>query len=133
MGGFATLVLAYVVSGVAGATVQVWLGIAFRAQEDLIIGLMVLAGMTFAVMLVLGISMAASSRASGIAVTAIVLFAVPTLVIAALAMFLVLAFPSTPIAHDDIAIVLGIEIPLAVVIAVQWWLMRRHWLKAHAA
>lgn len=133
MRGFGALVLAFVVSGVVAGAVQVALGITFNAREKLIVTMMVLAAMTLITTFILGLALAGSTTVSGVDWTAGVLLGVTMLIIFGLAAIVVAMSPRSPIVREDVAIFLEIVVPFAVTMSVQWWLVRRHWIKSAAA
>lgn len=134
MRGFAALVLAFVVSGLVAGAVQAQLGIMFHAREDLIIMMMILAAMTLITTFILGIALAGSNTVSGVDWTAGVLLGGTMLIIFGFAAFVAFAMaPRSRIAHDDIEIFVEIVVPFAIMMAIQWWLVRRHWIKSAAA
>jgi CBS domain containing-hemolysin-like protein len=131
MRAFGALVLAFALSACIAGAVQVQLGLAFKGDRDeLIITMVILLIMSLITTVALGLALAGSSKVSGINWTASVLFVLTMLLIFGFASFVAFVMaPNSPIVREDIRILAEIAVPIAVMIPIQWWLARRHFLR----
>jgi hypothetical protein len=129
MRSFGTLLLALVLSGLIAGAVQIQLGVAFKADVEILIPMMLLVLMAPLTTVVLGIALGASGKVATIDRVALGLLGLTVLAGAAL---LVWDFTARrAIMRDGLAIVTEITVPLIIMIAIQWWLVRRR--AKHAA
>ena len=131
MRSFWTLLLAMILSGLIAGAVQVQLGVAFKADVELIIPMVLLMLMTPLTTVVLGIALGAAGKAATIDRVALGLIGLTVLAAAALLIWDVVA--SRALTRGGLAIIAEIAVPLLVMTAIQWWLVRRRWRRAHGA
>jgi|SoiMethySBSTD1v2_1073268.scaffolds.fasta_scaffold3244182_1 hypothetical protein len=131
MRAFGTLLLALILSGLIAGAVQVQLGVAFKADVELIIPMVLLVLITPLTTVVLGIAHAASGTVATIDRAAMALLGLAVLAAAALLVWDVVA--SRALTRGGLAIIAEIAVPLLVMIAIQWWLVRRRAGRAHGA
>ena len=129
MRSFGALLLALVSSGLIAAAVQIQLGIAFKADLELVLSMVLLALLTPLTTAVFGIALGAAGKAATIDRVAMALLGLTVL---AAVVLLVWDFAAArAFTRDGLAIVAEIAVPLAVMVAIQWWLVRRRWRRAH--
>jgi hypothetical protein len=131
MRSFGTLLLALVSSALIAGAVQVQLGVAFKADVELIIPMALLALMTPLTTVVLGIALGAAGRVATIDRVALGLIGLTVLAAAALLVWDVVA--TRALNRAGLAIIAEIAVPLLVMIAIQWWLVRGRWRRANSA
>lgn len=129
---FGTLLLACLLSGLIAGMVQLQIGIAFNADMEFIIAMMVLATMTLVTTVALGIALGTASSIVTIDGVATVLLGFTVLAVLALLAFQFIDTRSIVIRRASLAILIEIAIPTIIMITIQWWLVRRRWRKAHA-
>lgn len=127
-----TLLLAFVLSMIVAGAVQNRLAVAFGAQEEFILAIILLVVMTVVTTLALAGAMAGSGSVAGIDGTALVLVVLVGLALGALLALQAIVDRSLSFGADDLAIIAEIGMPALLMIAIQWWLVRRRWLKAYA-
>ena len=120
-----TLVLAFFLSGIVASAVQIQLGVYFKADVELGIAMVALAVMTLVTTLALGIALAAARTVSTVDAVAGALVGVTLLGLA------VLIFFAGAAQRTDVPIFIEIVLPIVVMIAIQWWLMRRRWRRGY--
>ena len=131
MRAFATLLLALVSSGLIAGAVQVQLGVAFKADVELVIPMALLALMTPLTTVLLGIALGAAGRVATIDRVALGLIGLTILAAAALLVWDVVA--TRALNRAGLAIIAEIAVPLLIMIAIQWWLVRGRWRRANSA
>jgi hypothetical protein len=132
MRSFGTLLLAFLVSSFVGAMAQTLLAVAFDADVEFIgiISLFVLCALAATV--AFGIAFVAAKRARIIDWVALGLLAAAVLMVAAFAL-VGSGGKAIAISRQDLPIIAEIMVPTAVMIGIQWWMVRRRWLRAQAA
>jgi hypothetical protein len=131
MRSFGTLLLALILSGLIAGAVQVQLGVAFKADVELIIPMVLLMLITPLTTVVLGIGLVASGKVATIDRAAMALLGLTVLAAAALLVWDVVA--TRALTRSGLAIIAEIAVPLLVMIAIQWWLVRRRARRAPQA
>jgi hypothetical protein len=131
MRSFGTLLLALILSGLIAGAVQVQLGVAFKADVELIIPMLLLMLITPLTTVVLGIGLVASGKVATIDRAAMALLGLTVLAAAALLVWDVVA--TRALTRSGLAIIAEIAVPLLVMIAIQWWLVRRRARRAPQA
>jgi hypothetical protein len=131
MRSFGVLLLAWVVSGFVAGVVQLQIGVALKADLELVVAMLVLAAMTLLTTVVFGIALAVAGRIAMIDRTAMALLGFTALaVIAAIVWEFAAARAISP---GSVAVLVEIAVPAAIMIAIQWWLVRRRWRRLHGA
>jgi len=127
---FGTLVLAFFVSTFVAGIVQNQLAVAFGAREEFIAVMMLFILTAITVTVAFGIALAVAKTVSGIDWTALGLMLLAVLGLAALSVLGAGSIRNLTIGRQDLAIVAEILVPTAILIAIQWWLVRRRWRRA---
>jgi hypothetical protein len=131
MRSFGTLLLAFLVSGFVAGMVQLQIGVALKADLELVLAMLVLWAMTLLTTAALGIGLA---LAGGIATMDRI--ALSLLGLTALATVAAIAWElsaTRTVSRASVAVLGEIAVPVVVMIAIQWWLLRRRWQRAHGA
>jgi hypothetical protein len=129
MRSFGAVVLAILLSGLIAGVVQLQLAISFNAHEEFIAAMMLLMLFVLVCAVAFCVALFTAKRVSGVNRTAIGLAVLLALAFVALeALSLSTGSASTTLGQDA-AILAEIFIPCAIVILIQWWLVRRRWLK----
>jgi hypothetical protein len=123
MRSFGTLLLALILSGLIAGAVQIQLGVAFKADVELIIPMVLLTLMTPLTTVVLGIAIGAAGKAATIDRVALGLTGLTVLAAAGLLILDLVA--SHALTRGGLAIIAETGVPLLVMIAIQWCLVRR--------
>jgi hypothetical protein len=131
MRAFGTLLLAFLVSGFVAGMVQLQIGVAFKADLELLLAMLVLWAMTLLTSVALGLALGLASTAAVIDRVALGLIGIAILAAAALLAWDLV--DSRRLTRASLAIVIEITVPVLVMIAIQWWLVRRRWRRAHTA
>lgn len=131
MRSFWTLLLALILSGLIGSAVQVQLGVLFKADLELVIAMVALAVAAPVTTIVLGIALGVADKVATIDRVALALIVLTILATAGLLIWDAVA--SGAVTRSGLAIIAEIAVPLLVMIAIQWWLVRRRWRRAHGA
>jgi hypothetical protein len=133
MKSFLTLVLAFFVSSFVAGIVQNQLAVAFGAREEFIAVMMLFVLTAITVTVVFSIALAVAKTVSGIDWTALVLLILLALAVAVLAAVALVADRRFTVTAQDLHILAEIVVPTAILIAIQWWFVRRRWRRAHPA
>jgi hypothetical protein len=131
MKSFGTLVLAFFVSTFVAGIVQNQLAVAFGAREEFIAVMMLFVLTAITVTVVFGIALAAAKTVSGIDWTAIALLILALVGLAVMSLLGAGSIRNLTITRQDLAIIAEILVPTAILIAIQWWFVRRRWRRAH--
>jgi hypothetical protein len=129
MRSFGALVLAFFLSGVVAGAVQIQLGVTFKADLELVLAMVTLAVMTVVTTVALGLALAFARKAAVIDAVAV---GIVGLIVLALALFPFVTGAGMP-ARSDVPILAEILVPIGLMIAIQWWLIRRRWRRARTA
>jgi hypothetical protein len=127
-----TLLLAFILSAFVGTMVQTQLAVAFNAGVEFAAVLMLFLISAVVAIIVFAIALAAARRAGIIDWVALALLVVTALMVAA---FAVIGAGGRAIAmsRDDLPILAEIVVPTAIMIGIQWWMVRRRWRRVRAA
>jgi hypothetical protein len=131
MRSFGTLLLAFLISGFVAGMVQLQIGVALKADLELVLAMLVLWAMTLVTTVALGIALGVAGKAATIDRLALALLGLTVLAVVALIIWEVAA--TRALSRGSLAIIGEIAVPLVVMIAIQWWLVRRRWRRAHGA
>jgi hypothetical protein len=131
MRSLGTLVIAFFVSAFVAGTVQNQLAVTIGSREEFIAVMILLVLSALVAIAAFGIALAASRNVAGIDWTALALLVLTAAVVIALAA--VGSDGGFTIGAQDVAIVAEIIVPTALMIAIQWWFVRRRWLRSHEA
>ena len=131
MKSFLTLVLAFFVSSFVAGIVQNQLAVAFGAREEFIAVMMLFVLTAITVTVVFGIALAVAKTVSGIDWTAVALLILAVLGLVVMSVLGAGSIRNLTITRQDLAIVAEIVVPTAILIAIQWWFVRRRWRRAH--
>jgi hypothetical protein len=131
MRSFGTMLLAFLVSGFVAGMVQLQIGVALKADLELVLAMLLLWAMTLVTTVALGFGLAVAGRIAAIDRIALALLGLTVLAtMAAIAWELIATRAISP---ASLAILGEIAVPLVVMIAIQWWLVRRRWRRARGA
>ena len=131
MRSFVTLLLAFLVSAFVGVMVQTHLAIAFDAGEEFTPILMLFLMSAVVAIVAFGVALVVARSARGIDRTALFLLGIVAVLIAALAL-IGAGGETVTFAVQDLPMLAEIAVPTALMIGIQWWLVRRRWRRAHA-
>lgn len=131
MKSFLTLVLAFFVSSFVAGIVQNQLAVAFGAREEFIAVMMLFVLTAITVTVVFGIALAVAKTVSGIDGTAVALLILAVLGLVVMSVLGAGSIRNLTITRRDLAIVAEILVPTAILIAIQWWFVRRRWRRVH--
>jgi hypothetical protein len=133
MRSFGTLVLAFFVSTFVAGIGQNQLAVAFGAREEFIAVMMLFVLTAITVTVVFGIALAVAKTVSGIDWTALGLLILVVLALVVMSVLGAGSIRNLTITRQDFAIIAEILVPTAILIAIQWWFVRRRWRRAHPA
>ena len=125
MRSFGTIVLAFFVSTIVAGIVQNQLAVAFGAREEFIVVMVLFVLVVITVTVAFGLALAFARTVAGIDWTALALAGLVVLLIAGLLAAAAIADRRLAIGRQDLAIIAELAVPAAVLIAIQWWLVRR--------
>ena len=128
---FGTLVLAFFVSSFVAGIVQNQLAVAFGAREEFIAVMMLFVVTAVTVTVVFGIALAVAKTVSAIDWTAVALLILAVFGLAVMSVLGAGSIRNLTITKQDLAIVAEILVPTAILIAIQWWFVRRRWRRVH--
>jgi len=128
---FLTLVLAFFVSAFVAGIVQNQLAVAFGAREEFIAVMMLFVVTAVTVTVVFGIALAVAKTVSGIDWTAVALLVLAVVGLVVMSVLGAGSIRNLTITKQDLAIVAEILVPTAILIAIQWWFVRRRWRRVH--
>jgi hypothetical protein len=131
MRSFGTLLLAFLVSGFVAGMLQLQIGVALKADLELVLAMLLLWAMTLLTTVALGIALGAAGHVTTINHLALGLIGLAVLAAAALLTWDFVA--ARGLTRGGLALVAEITVPLPVMIAIQWWLVRRRWRRARGA
>jgi hypothetical protein len=131
MRALATLLLAFLLSGIIAGGVQIQLGIAFKADLELVLPMFLLMLMTLVTTITLGVTFVRAASVTTIDRVAFALLAFTVLATLALMVLEFVATRSIVLSRASLAILMETAIPIIVMITIQWWLVRRRWRKTH--
>jgi len=133
MRNIGTLLLALLVSAAVAGAVQNQLAVALGAREEFIAVMMLFSLSVIVTTIALGVALAVSKTVSGVDLTALALLVAAALVlVGGLFATSAIAERKVSLSPDDLHIIAEIAVPTALMIAIQWWLVRRRWWRAHA-
>jgi hypothetical protein len=120
-----TLLAAPVVSWIVSYSAEIALGIAFGAQEELIVAMFAQVLIAMAVVTVFGAILLVRGGVRALAIGAITMAAV---LLVGLAVFeaITLAGEPAPRLDRDLPLLIEVAVPALLGVAVQWWLLRRY-------
>jgi hypothetical protein len=130
---FGTLVLAFFASAFVAGIVQNQLAVAFGAREEFIAVMMLFVLTAITVTVVFGVALAVAKTVSGIDWTALGLLVVTVLLLIVLSVLGAGSIQNLRVTAQDLPIIAEILVPTALLIAIQWWFVRRRWRRANAA
>ena len=133
MKSFGTLLLALFVSAFVAGVVQNQLAVALGAREEFIAVMMLFVLTAITVTVVFGIALGVAKTAAGIDWTALGMMLVAVLGLAVLSVLGAGSISNLAVSRQDAAIIAEILVPTALLIAVQWWFVRRRWVRTHGA
>jgi hypothetical protein len=131
MRSFGTLLLAFLVSGFVAGMLQLQIGVALKADLELVLAMLLLWAMTLLTTVALGIALGAAGHVTTINHLALGLIGLAVLAAAALLTWDFVA--ARGFTRGGLALVAEITVPLPVMIAIQWWLVRRRWRRVRGA
>jgi hypothetical protein len=131
MRSFGTLLLAFLVSGFVAGMVQLQIGVALKADLELVLAMLLLWAMTLLTTVALGIALGAAGKVTTINRLALGLIGLAVLAAAALLIWDFVA--ARGFTRGGLALVAEITVPLPIMIAIQWWLVRQRWRRARGA
>jgi hypothetical protein len=131
MRSFGTLLLAFLVSGFVAGMLQLQIGVALKADLELVLAMLLLWAMTLLTTVALGIALGAAGHVTTINHLALGLIGLAVLAAAALLTWDFVA--ARGLTRGGLALVAEITVPLPVMIAIQWWLVRRRWRRVRGA
>ena len=133
MRNIGTLLLALLVSAAVAGAVQNQLAVALGAREEFIAVMMLFSLSVIVTTIALGVALAVSKTVSGVDLTALALLVAAALVlVGGLFATSAIAERKVSLSPDDLHIIAEIAVPTALMIGIQWWLVRRRWWRAHA-
>ena len=133
MKSFLTLVLAFFVSTFVAGIVQNQLAVAFGAREEFIAVMMLFVLTAITVTVVFGIALAVAKTVSGIDWTVVALLILAVVGLVVMSVLGAGSIRNLTITRQDLHILAEILVPTAILIAIQWWFVRRLWRRAHPA
>jgi uncharacterized membrane protein len=128
MRSFGALLLAFFISVFVAGIVQNQIAIVYGAREEFIAVMMLFIATAIVAILAFGLALAIARSVRGIDWTALAL-----LILVWLALLGAGPDHKITVSADDIPILAEIAAPTALMIGIQWWLVRRRWRKRHAA
>jgi hypothetical protein len=133
MRSFGALLLAFFASILVAGMVQNRIAIAYGAREEFILVMMLFVVTAIVAIVAFAIALALARTPRGIDGTALALLILVTAMIVWLALLGAGPDHRITVSADDIPILAEIATPTALMIAIQWWLVRRRWHKREAA
>lgn len=133
MKSFGALLLAFFLSTFVAGIVQNRIAVAYGAREEFILVMMLFVATAIVAIVAFAIALALTRSASGIDWTALVLLLLVTAMIVWLALLGAGADHKITVSAEDIPILAEIAAPTALMIGIQWWLVRRRWQRREAA
>jgi hypothetical protein len=130
MRGFGTLILAFFLSGFVAGVLQLQLGIWFKADLELALAIVALFLFTAATSVVLGITLANAKSPTAIDRAVIVLLVIMLLVVVGLGVVTAIDARTMEQFKRSLPALLYIGAPAAVMLFIQWWLVRRRAARA---
>ncbi len=127
-----TLLLAFVISGFVAGIVQNQLAVALGAREEFIAIMMLFILTAITVTVAFGIALAVARTVAGIDWTALGMMLAAVLGLAVLSVLGAGSISNLTVTRQDLAIIAEILVPTALLIAIQWWFVRRRWLRTHS-
>ena len=132
MRSFGALLLAFFISIFVAGIVQNQIAIAFGAREEFIAVMMLFVLTAILAIVAFGVALAVARSPRGIDWTALALLALVTVMVVSRALLGAGPDHKITISADDIPILTEIAAPTALMIGIQWWLVRRRWRSARA-
>ena len=132
MRSFFALLLAFFISTFVAGIVQNQIAIAYGAREEFIAVMMLFILTAIVAILAFGVALAVARSRRAIDWTALTLLVLVAAMLVCLALLGAGADHRITIGPDDIPILAQIAAPTALMIGIQWWLVRRRWRKARA-
>jgi hypothetical protein len=130
---FGTLVLAFFVSSFVAGIMQNQLAVAFGAREEFITVVMLFVLTAITTTVAFGIALAAAKTVAGVDWTALGMLILTALVLLGFVAAAAIADRKLSISTPDLHILAEIAVPTALMIAIQWWFVRRRWRRANPA
>lgn len=124
-----TLLLAFLISVFVAGIVQNQLAVAFGTGEEFIAVMMLFVLSAIATTIAFGIALVVSRSVAGIDWTALAQLGLVAVMIVGL-ILLGAGQSQLTVNRADIPILAEIVVPTALMIGIQWWLVRRRWRKA---
>jgi hypothetical protein len=131
MRAVATFAAALVLSYAVAYTTEIALGIAFNAQEELIVAMIAQIVFVLLCALILAIAVALGVGPRGLAIAALVIIVAGFLCLAGLEAFALIDEDSA-LAPSDLPLLTEAGIPALLTVLVQWWLVRRYLIRRGA-
>jgi len=132
MKSLGTLLLAFFASTIVAGVVQNQLAVALGAREEFIAVMMLFVLSALTTTFAFGVALAVAKTESGINRAAFGLVCLMALVVVGFMIAGAIASRELSITAQDRNILVEILVPTAVMIAIQWWIVRRRWRKANA-
>ena len=132
MKSLGTLLLAFFASTIVAGVVQNQLAVALGAREEFIAVMMLFVLSALTTTFAFGVALAVAKTESGIDRAALGLVCLMVLVVVGFMIAGAIASRELSITAQDRNILVEILVPTAVMIAIQWWIVRRRWRKANA-
>ena len=132
MKSLGTLLLAFFASTIVAGVVQNQLAVALGAREELIAVMMLFVLSALTTTFAFGVALAVAKTESGIDRAALGLVCLMVLMVVGFMIAGAIASRELSITAQDRNILVEILVPTAVMIAIQWWIVRRRWRKANA-
>jgi len=132
MKSLGTLLLAFFASTIVAGVVQNQLAVALGAREEFIAVMMLFVLSALTTTFAFGVALAVAKTESGIDRAALGLVCLMVLVVVGFMIAGAIASRELSITAQDRNILVEILVPTAVMIGIQWWIVRRRWRKANA-
>lgn len=132
MKSLGTLLLAFFASTIVAGVVQNQLAVALGAREEFIAVMMLFVLSALTTTFAFGVALAVAKTESGINRAAFGLVCLMALVVVGFMIAGAIASRELSITAQDRNILVEILVPTAVMIGIQWWIVRRRWRKANA-
>jgi hypothetical protein len=120
------LVIAVVVSGFVAGMVQMEIGIAYDAHEELVVAMVMEIAFTLVVALVFAFVLLARGGTHAVDVAAAAVFAASFVALGALESFAISGEGGAAVAIRDVPVLIEMGVPALITIVIQWLLVRRH-------
>lgn len=125
MRSFGTIVVAFFVSTIVAGIVQNQLAVAFGAREEFIAVMMLFVLTAITTIVAFAIALAVAKTVAGIDWTALAFLILSVIGVGALVALGAVADRKLSLGAADLKIIAEILVPTALMIAIQWWFVRR--------